>query len=54
MVAWSVKASKKTRIQLKFAPLHSLDRILSKYGVLIIQKPKFEFELQDAGQLCCL
>ena len=39
-----------TRIQLKFAPLHSVDRIPSKYGVLIVQKPKGIVAIQIAGR----
>ena len=40
---------RQTRIQMKFAPLHSVDRIPSEYGVLIVQKPKGFVAIQIAG-----
>ena len=45
---------RQTRIQMKFAPLHSVDRIRSEYGALIVQKPKGFVAIQIAGRRAAL
>ena len=49
VVAWIVKESNSHSV--KFAPLHSVDRILSKHGVLIVQLGAMTLEVQTLEAL---